>query len=349
MIAPQPQPGIPVALPMGIFTLSLDFELIWGKLDKPEWPRFRDVCARERDVVVDRLLGLFSEYDIPATWCTVGHLFLDRCGPSESARHSGIACAAGGEHAHIRLARDPGTSEDRDPLFYGRELIERVRRCPTPQEIGNHTFTHVVADERVCTAEVMDAELEASTAAARALGLKMTSFAFPRNRIRHVGLLARHGFTAFRGQDMVWYERTPRRRWYHRAGHLYDVVAAGTPSAVLPVWHREGIWEIPGSMLYTPSYGCRRVLPASWRVCRAKSGIEDAVRTRRIFHLWFHPTDVVVRMDDMLNGLREIFETVSDLRRRGELQALPMAGIVDLLAAGDKNRADSETQSGVAV
>jgi peptidoglycan/xylan/chitin deacetylase (PgdA/CDA1 family) len=297
-----------IELPSGIFTISLDFELIWGTLDKPKHTRFRRLCAIEREEVIDRLLGLFAEYRISATWCTVGHLFLDQ------HRDTGIH------------------STDADaPIFYGRDLIDKIRRCKVPQEIGSHTFTHRVFNDPSCTRSVAEEELAASTRAASEMGLRMTSFAFPRNRIAHLDVLPKYGFTSFRGQDSRWYARTGRRRWFHRAGHLADMFFATTPTPVLPVWHEEGIWEIPGSMLFTPSHGMRRIVPARARVHRAHKGLRRAVETKKIFHLWFHPTDVVVRKDAMLEGLRQILEMASELRDAGSLSILNMSEITGLL------------------
>ncbi len=297
-----------IELPTGIFTISLDFELIWGTLDKPKHTRFRRLCAIERDEVIDRLLALFTEYRISATWCTVGHLFLDRS-----------------HQAGIR-------STDADaPIFYGRDLVEKIRNCEVPQEIGCHTFTHRIFDDPSCRRADADQELAASTRIASEMGLQMTSFAFPRNRIGHLELLPKHGFTAFRGQDAQWYAHTGKRRWFHRAGHLLDMFCATAPTTVLPVWHEEGIWEIPGSMLYTPSHGLRRVVPARARVSRARKGLRSAVESKKIFHLWFHPTDVVVRKEAMLDGLRQILEIACELREKGRLSVLTMAEITELL------------------
>jgi hypothetical protein len=297
-----------IELPSGIFTISLDFELIWGTLDKPKHSRFRRLCAIEREQVIDRLLALFAEYRISATWCTVGHLFLDQ-------------------------DRDKGVhSTDADaPIFYGRDLIEKIRGCKTPQEIGSHTFTHRIFDDPSCTPSMAEEELAASIRAASEIGLRMTSFAFPRNRIAHLDLLPKYGFTSYRGQDARWYERTGRRRWFHRAGHLADMFFAPTPTPVLPIWHEEGLWEIPGSMLFTPSHGMRRIVPAKARVHRARKGLRRAADTKKIFHLWFHPTDVVVRKDAMLEGLRQILETASELRDAGNLSILNMSDITGLL------------------
>ncbi len=302
-----------VELPSGIFTISLDFELIWGTLDKPKHRRFRRLCAIEREEVIDRLLALFTEYRISATWCTVGHLFLDQ--------------------SHVTDARATGAD---GPIFYGRDLIEKIRECSVPQEIGSHTFSHAIFDDPLCTRSVANRELSNSTRIALEMGVGMTSFAFPRNRVAHLDLLPRHGFNVFRGQDTSWYEQTSERRWFHRAGHLIDILCATCPTPSLPVWHNEGIWELPGSMLFTPSHGLRCLVPARTRVNRARKGLLAAAESKKIFHLWFHPTDLVVRKDAMLEGLRQILESACQLRDAGRLEILPLCAIAELLNQRDR-------------
>ncbi len=60
----------------GVFTLSLDLELIWGTVDLFGPDGFSKACEVERAVVIDRLLDLFVEYRVLATWFVVGHLIL---------------------------------------------------------------------------------------------------------------------------------------------------------------------------------------------------------------------------------------------------------------------------------
>jgi hypothetical protein len=96
---------------------------------------------------------------------------------------------------------------------------------------------------------------------------------------------------------------------------------------VLPQFE-DGLWNIPGSMLYTPAFGVRRFLPVWLRVLRANRGLDRAIERREIFHLWFHPTDLTVRPDAMLDGVRRIFERAARLRDCGELEILPMRGLL---------------------
>jgi len=309
----------------GVFTVSLDFELIWGTLDLPASTRFRTLCALERAEVFDPLLELFAEFNISATWATVGHLFLNQCAKA----HPELVRSSPADK--LRLSLDPGTTEAQDPIFYARQLVEKIRDCRVLQEIGSHSFTHVLLGDPSCTQATAEGELNSAVAAARELGVTLHSFVYPRNMIGHADALVRHGFTCYRAPDETWYETGKQRKWYHRAGHLTDILAAKMPPAVMPNWDANGIWAIPGSMLYTPSFGLRKYIPVKLRVARAHKGLHEAVRRRRIFHLWFHPTDLVERRQSMLDGLRQIFSTATRMRDRGQLDILTMSQLTSRL------------------
>src|SRR5580765_3176526 len=79
-----------IKLERGVFIISIDFELIWGTLDLFGPDKFRRACETERNDVIDQLLALFVEFEIPATWCVLGHLFLDRCGSTDGRKHPEI-------------------------------------------------------------------------------------------------------------------------------------------------------------------------------------------------------------------------------------------------------------------
>jgi hypothetical protein len=63
-------------------------------------------------------------------------------------------------------------------------------------------------------------------------------------------------------------------------------------------------------------------------VARAVKGLDAAAEQRRIFHLWFHPTNLAIEMDAMFDGLRQILGRAAALRRAGDLSIKPMGTIV---------------------
>ena len=170
-----------------------------------------------------------------------------------------------------------------------------------------------------CSRATAESELRECVRLAREMGVEMASFAFPRNIVGHLDVLRDFGFTCYRGPEPVWYEN---ERWpavIPRAGHLWDVLTAATPPVVRPEWNEAGIRNLPGSMIYFPMHGFRRHLPLGLRVARARKGLEEVRRRCAVFHLWFHPTNLVFEMDEMFHGLRLILGHARDLREQGSI------------------------------
>ena len=325
------------ALDRGVFTLSLDFELIWGTLDRgPD--TFREACELERSVVVGRLLALLAEFEISATWCTLGHLFLDSCAPREGRKHPEIV-----PPSQDWFERDPCGTEESDPIFYGKSLVDHVLACPVPQEIGCHSFSHPMFDDPSTSRATAASELAECVRLAAERGLELRSFAFPRNRVGHLDVLREHGFTAYRGPDEAWYEDPRWPRPVKRLGHLLDVVLARRPPVVVPREALPGLWNLPGSMIYFPMHGRRRYIPLSRRVARAVKGLDAAADQRRVFHLWFHPTNLAFETDAMFAGLRRIFEHASALRSEGRLAIRSIGEVVADQVAGQGQLATQQS------
>ena len=319
--------GAVAALERGVFTLSLDFELIWGTLDRgPE--AFRRACQVERDQVLDRLLALLGEFEVSATWCVLGHLFLGSCRAVDGRKHPEVVPP---QHNRVEgdwFAHDPCGTEETDPIFYGRSLIGRIRSCPVPQEIGCHSFSHPIFGDPGCSTETARTELAECVRLAAEVGVEMSAFAFPRNRVGHLEVLRDHGFTCYRGPEPTWYERERWPRPLRRAGHLLDVVTARRPPVVLPEKTHPGLWNLPGSMIYFPMHGLRRHIPLSVRVARALKGLDTASERSRVFHLWFHPTNLADEPERMFSGLRRILERADGLRAEDRISILPMSGVI---------------------
>ena len=131
----------------GTFILSLDVELMWG------WRKeLEQACAVERAHIIDQLLRLFVQFDVPATWFIVGHLFLDRCSALNGVKHPEILPPTA-----EWFNRDPCGDERTNPDLYGRTLVDKIRSCSVPQEIGCHSFSHVSFPE--CSREIARSEI----------------------------------------------------------------------------------------------------------------------------------------------------------------------------------------------
>lgn len=317
-------------LEKGIFTISLDFELIWGTVDLFGVEEFREAVELERREVVDRLLELFNEFKIPATWCTVGHLFLDKCEASENKKHAEVVRPQHAWHEADWFTHDPCGDEENAPLFYGKSLVEKIKNNPVKQEIGSHSFSHIILGDKGCSKDAARTDVAECVKVAENFDIKLNSFAFPRDQVGHLDILKEYGFTNYRGAIPKWYEHGENRSIVKRLAHLFDVVTAATPPTVLPEFEENGLINIPGSMIFFPMHGLRKHIPMSLRVKRARKGLDVAAKEKRIFHLWFHPTNMAFEIDKMFDGLREILKYAAELREQGLVETLSMSEIAEL-------------------
>ena len=275
------------SLEKGIFILSLDFELAWGMRGDPA---YKADFERTREVI-DRMLALFEKYEIKATWATVGELF---------------------------LKGEAGSPDNQ--LWHAPEVIEKIKKCRVPQEIGSHSFSHKVVGED-CTREEFEEELKRAVEVAKQNGVELKSYVYPKNSVGFTDLLSKYGFTSYRGVDQNWYRNLPRL--LKKLAHAFDNYFA--MSAPVVSLERDGeIWNIPGSYFFPHARGWAKWLPGSFRVRKSVCGLKKATREKKIFHLWFHPFNLASNPTLLLPALEEVLKKVSEMRSRGEVENLTM-------------------------
>jgi len=150
-----------------VITISADFELAWA-------PRYskRFVNAKENALFLARrerrnlpvLLKYCDHYNIPITWATVGHLFLESCKKINGVEHPDIVQLSGYENKYWKFTGnnwfeyDPCSNYKDAPEWYAPDLIDLILKSKTLHEIGCHTFSHIDCRDEVCSDEVFRSE-----------------------------------------------------------------------------------------------------------------------------------------------------------------------------------------------
>lgn len=301
---------------MGTVTLSIDAELGWGYHDlgrDPSSPRLRNARRGWR-----RLLDLFDEYEVPATWAVVGHLFLRDC-DGEHPEHP----APPGWFAHER-----GPDAHPRDLRFADGLVAAIREAAVDHEIGLHTFSHVEFGDPATSAELARAEVRAGLEAARERGLAPTTLVFPRNQVGHRDVLAAEGIECYRGREPRSRLETRRVRSLRKlAWALGD---GETPPLVAPRVDEHGLVCLPASLYLFGFEGVARSLVEPIRgdpmVRRAKNGV-DAAADGGVCHLWLHPNDL--RRPRDAERVRAVLEHVRRRRAEGAVTVETMADVAD--------------------
>lgn len=286
---------------MGSVVISIDAELAWGFHDLPNPPTHRIEAARAAWL---RLLSLFEEFSIPATWAVVGHLFLEEC---DGVHRDHPASPAWFE-------RDPGGVADGESVWFGPDLIEAIRESTPIHEIASHSFSHAEFGDPETTREKAVAEVEASIEAAADQGISLHSFVFPRNDVGHRDVLASYGFTSYRGvRPRRWFDAMPAPR----AGKLLDfTLVRSAPPLVTPTVDEYGLVNLPASLDLFGFEGAARSLASPVFgdpiVRQARVGIDRAIESEGVFHCWLHPNNLLAERD--FARLRAILSYLADRR-----------------------------------
>jgi peptidoglycan/xylan/chitin deacetylase (PgdA/CDA1 family) len=297
-----------------IFIISLDVELIWGYISDTT---HKSITLMKNDDkkgrgCIDTLLSLFKKHNIPATWAVVGHLFLDHCECEDGIPHKEMP-----RFKKDWYSTDPCTDIQRDPLYYGKDIVEKILSNRIEHEIGHHSFSHVVFSE--CSREVAEAEIkEGIKLAKKEFGITLKSFVFPENKIGHVDVLKENGFKIYRGENLG--RHNPNQSFLARKfnGGIDKIIAPPTE----PEW-MDGIWGIPISMYFCDPQIKLSVLP------KAKIGLYRAIRSKKVFHVFLHPHSLLT-YPSLKDDLDKFLGIVARKRDKGKINVMTMGEFAEV-------------------
>jgi hypothetical protein len=285
-------------------SLSADFELCWA------W-RALPAAECERRATVERanvpfLVSLLEAAEVPVTWATVGHLFLEQC------------TRKAGDLAHVQMRRPRSNSEWRGdwyrhdpclnsasaPGWYAPDLIRIIQGSKVAHEIGTHSFSHIDFSQ-AGTDELVRNEIEACIEAMAPFGVRPKSLVFCFNRMgyQHLDALYQMGIVAVRHRDRRIRLAHPER----------------TPC---------GIYKLYESMNL-------RLSRKYDYVDKAKVFIDEAIRRGTSYHLWFHPSD---ERQVFVEAFLPIIEYLVSARRANQIWIATMGDLASYREARNQMR-----------
>ena len=313
------------------FIISLDFELMWGVRDHRSIADYGDAVLGARQAI-PRMVALFEDYGIGASWATVGLLF------ARNQREM-LDFAPDLRPSYAKSALDPypqirelaGMDETSAPHWFGRSLLDRIMQSPL-QEVACHTFSHYYGLEDGQTVEQFTADLTANLAIARNAGADPRSIVFCRNQFAdpYIDAVVACGLHAFRGNQGGYMYRSRAGKGNTvlvRGLRLADgalPLAAPTHFADTPIYH--GAVNIPASRFLRP-WSPRAQLYNALHVRRIKGEMTRAARDGAHYHLWWHPHNMGRHMDGNFAQLTQILDHYRMLNATYGMQSATMASL----------------------
>jgi len=302
-------------------------------------------------LVVPRLLALFDEFGIHATWAFVGFLFYrDRARlvevlPQELPQYLDSRLCP-----YFELPRI-GANEDEDPFRFGASLVEEVLRHGG-QELASHTFSHYYCLEPGQTLGEFRADLDAARSAAAQYGVELSSLVLPRNQVNEEYLATCRdcGFLAYRGNQTSWLYRARNGREetpFRRAARYTDafVNLSGMQAHALADPGDDRPVNVPASRFFYPS----KKMTAPFdrlRVRRIRREMTFAAEHGLLYHLWWHPHNFGRDPETNLALLREVLEHYRHLHETAGMQSRTMREVAEAVIAGGEAGATGPQRSG---
>uniref|UniRef100_UPI004048215D hypothetical protein n=1 Tax=Roseivirga sp. TaxID=1964215 RepID=UPI004048215D len=287
---------------MSSFIISLDLELYWGVCGSRSLKSYQS-NLKGVGLAVDGILGLFSEYDIRATWATVGFLFLN----NENERRERIP-------EHLPCYDSPNDStysiaakliEENQDCFYLPNIIDKLKA--SNQEIGSHSYSHFYSLNNLNSDQAFYDDALFFNQVSQPF-CQVKSYVFPRNQVSesHLCVLSQFGLRTFRGNDA--------NRIYEKKGYLSK--ALRFLDSYLPVYgshgitpykHSSGLVNVPASTFLRP-YNTRISTLNHLQLVRIKNAMTKCALNGQSFHLWWHPHNFGINLEQNISMLKVILE-----------------------------------------
>jgi len=323
----------------GIFTISLDFELYWGMQDKYTIADYKDNLDGV-ETAIKRMLKAFDQYNVHATWATVGMLFANNINELKEY-YPDTAPHYKNNQLNPYLYIDKSNHLEHR-YHFAPELINLINSCQG-QEIGSHTFSHYYCLENGQTKDEFLSDMQSATAIAKDSKIKLKSIVFPRNQWNnnYLQVLNKCGIDCYRGNERSWLYKaanTEHSKLFKRAIRFIDAYfnISGPNCYKLAELSGTKPYNIPASRFLRP-FTKKLALFDGLRKNRIKQAIKYAAKNGQLFHLWWHPHNFGINTEENLSFLEEILDHYSSMNKTYGMHSLNMHEVSEIINKKSNN------------
>lgn len=312
----------------GAFTISLDFELMWGVFDK------RSVAGYGRNIqgtrrAIERMLDVFDEFEIAVTWATVGLLLCKDQGEMlERMQAFGLDKARPDVVAYIR--NHVGKDVDSDPYHFGADILEGILNTKH-QELASHSFSHYGVQEPYASVDGFKADMQSMKQLFSDLDQPLCSHVFARNQMEesYIQVIADNNFKAYRGlpNHRLYKNQLPDQMGLMiRIKRLMDSYLPLANTGVTELEQTSGLLNTVASRFLRP-WSSRLAVFQPMQMRRIQAEMSFAANNNGFYHLWWHPHNFGLDTDYQIKELRKLLQYFADLREKKNWQSQNMAAL----------------------
>lgn len=311
----------------GQFIISLDFELFWGVLDKRTLESYGENIQNVH-LAIPKILDLFREYQIHATWAYVGFLALEKTKVMLPEKLPNYRNASLCPYRYINNMSNKNSVFDK--YHNARELMHLIKKTEH-QELATHTYSHYYCLEPQENEDAFAADIAMAKRQGKSSGSNLDSIVFPRNQYNRnsLAICRRQGIKYFRGNPKSWAYSPHNEKGNSRLKRLFrfiDSYISLSGSRLSDIQTECGLINIPASSFFRP-YSRKLCKLEFLKLRRIKKAMKHAAKTAGVYHLWWHPHNFGVDMDKHFEQLTDILEYYHVLKRHYGFMSHNMAEV----------------------
>ena len=319
----------------GGLVISLDYELLWGGIEKRFPEDYGLSNVKNVPEVLDRLVGLFEKYGVHATVATVGLIM-------EEGVVQAIADAPETRPSYKKEVLSPYNNDyiksikkENEPLYFSPECVRKLR-LSNNIEVATHTFCHYYCWEEGQTIEEFRSDIHKAKELALRYDVQLKSIVFPRNEVSddYLKVCSENGISVYRGNPQMFFSKQKGRvkriiRRLLRIADNYINISGHNTYRINELEENKGCLNVPASRFLRP-YNKKLSALEPLRLARIKGDIRYAAKHNQLYHLWWHPHNFGSNINENMTFLENVLKEYSRCHTEYGMQSYTMREVQEI-------------------
>lgn len=316
----------------GYFIVSLDYELMWGVRDSQTKDSYGQNILGVKPAINEMLMS-FKRYNINATFAIVGLLFhktkdeiLNNI-PNVVPNYKNKKLSP-----YLSMNNEIGNNEEEDPYYFGSSSIDKIRQHSN-HEIATHTYCHYYCMEEGQNKEHFEQDLNKAFEVAHGKETTFKSIIFPRNQtnIEYLEICRKYGIDCYRGNEKGFIYRS---RGYNQETKFIRIIRLLDSYINLTGFHcydtdkikKSYPFNIPSSRFLRP-FSSKLFFLEKLKLMRIKNAMTYAAKNNLVYHLWWHPHNFGVNLEQNIAMLNYILDHYKNLNVKYNFESITMSNL----------------------
>ena len=255
---------------------------------------------------VPRILDLFTKYNISATWATVGMIMCENYNEWKELLPEKLP-----NYSKLTSPYDLDLLVRENPkYFFALPLVKKILNT-SRQEIACHTYSHLCCGEEGITIDHFLSDIKCAISIAEKKNIELKSIVLPRNQVikKYLTHLNEFGINVYRGnpKNFLYVNGHNARGWFFSRiirviDHYFPIT---NPLGNVSEEIGTKLTNCPATIFLRP-YTKRLSFLEPMKIRRIKNLMTKAAISKKNFHLWFHPHNFGVNIDQNILNLEKV-------------------------------------------